>query len=469
MPLVWELTAEIKNWLTADKLRSLNAGWRMQGGGFPDQVVDDLISILDRPDAHYEAVLGYLETQFMRQRSLAQHYHGLYSWLVEIVYYMLYYRQVNNASYLESNLPYYDGLNSLAAANAPLWIFSLNHDVMIEILAARLAIPLHTGFGPATLTLPRRNADGVRIGEIRAQILHKDDIEQRALKFPNPPQAGIYLLKIHGALDIFAFNDGHDLLKLVPDGTHPNDIIEVLRIANEELIYLFEGRPSDKVKALNEIAYADDAGEMQFLRRSLLAGAFKFSERKDQVLPKQFLKHFRSNINFLSKLIIIGYGFGDLHINLIIREWLEFSEQRSIEIVGPIQSGVPQFLLHLSSQVTLTQRSATEYFDAQAGIERTHAELQGKRVSEIGRKLGKQRAMEVFSASLNAYQKRIVKTLKKNLRKLPWQNGQPDLSGIGSPQEVAKQWIGEAGLGENDFLDQLAKSLEKVEKDTKAR
>jgi hypothetical protein len=96
MPLVWELTAEIKNWLTAEKMRKLNAGWRIQVGGYSDSVVDDLISILERPAVHYEGVLGYMEVQFRRQRALQQEYHGLYSWLTELVYYLLYHRQVNN-------------------------------------------------------------------------------------------------------------------------------------------------------------------------------------------------------------------------------------------------------------------------------------------------------------------------------------------------------------------------------------
>src|SRR6202167_459972 len=82
MPLVWELTAEIKNWLTAEKIRELNAGWRIQGGGYADSVVDDFVSMLERPTVHYEGILGHLETQFRRQRSLQQDYHGLYSWLV---------------------------------------------------------------------------------------------------------------------------------------------------------------------------------------------------------------------------------------------------------------------------------------------------------------------------------------------------------------------------------------------------
>src|SRR5215469_10394783 len=78
MPLVWELTSEIKDWLTPDKLRELNRGWRNRGdGGYSDEVVDDLISVLARDDLHYENILGHLETQFRRQRSKAREYHGL--------------------------------------------------------------------------------------------------------------------------------------------------------------------------------------------------------------------------------------------------------------------------------------------------------------------------------------------------------------------------------------------------------
>ena len=110
---------------------------------------------------------------------------------------------------------------------------------------------------------------------------------------------------------------------------------------------------------------------MQLLRRSLLAGAYKFDARHAQVLPMSMLKHFRANINFVSYLVCIGYSFGDVHMNTIIREWLELSETRSLEIVSPGASSVPQFLLHLAPQVTVTVQTATDYLDARAGIVRS--------------------------------------------------------------------------------------------------
>lgn len=47
--------------------------------------------------------------------------------------------------------------------------------------------------------------------------------------FANSFKPGIYLLKIHGALDVFAFNEGEDLLKLLPNAPGQKGVIDVLR------------------------------------------------------------------------------------------------------------------------------------------------------------------------------------------------------------------------------------------------
>ena len=241
MPLAWELTGEIKKWLTAEKIRELNAGWRAQNNGYSDTVIDDLISVIERAELHYEAVLGHLEVQIQRQRVLPQEYHGLYSWLVDLVYYLLYYRQINNNTFLSRHLPRNDGIRSLVDANTPLWVFSLNHDVIVEAIAARLSIPLHCGFSASTVTLLRRDRFGKEKGEIRAEVITKHDLEQRAMYFPNPLQAGIYLLKVHGSLDVFTYNEGGDMLRLLPDAPSMEGVIDVLRAANEDLFLCYSG------------------------------------------------------------------------------------------------------------------------------------------------------------------------------------------------------------------------------------
>ena len=53
-----------------------------------------------------------------------------------------------------------------------LWIFSLNHDLIIECLAAHYNIPLHCGFTTDAVALPRRNRSGAKTGDLRAESDH---------------------------------------------------------------------------------------------------------------------------------------------------------------------------------------------------------------------------------------------------------------------------------------------------------
>jgi len=396
MPLVWDLTTELKAWLTIDKLRAFNAGWRAQGGGHPDSVIEDVAAVLLRADLHYESILGYLEVQAKRQRNLSGHYHSLYSWFVEIVYYKLYLKHVAAADFIVNKLELYRGVCHLYEQNEPLWVFSLNHDSVIEMIAKKFSIPLFSGLNPADIKLPRRDSEGTVVGYISVETIEKQVLDSGAMNYPNPPRKGIYLLKLHGALDMFTFNEGHDLLKLVPDEETPEAVISILKAANEELVYVEPAAPGGKIKALNEIAYEDSEGVMQFLRRSLLSGAHKFSDEATQVLPKTMLKHFRSNLNFVSKLVCIGYGFGDQHVNEVLKSWLSFSSERSIEIVSPGINAIPPFLLHLASQVKLTMSGATEYLDLCAGITRTEAELISKKIAVVSRKVGSKKSAEIL-------------------------------------------------------------------------
>ncbi|WP_296617260.1 hypothetical protein [Sphingomonas sp.] len=462
MPLVWELTAELKGTLLPDRVREENGRARARGLGFHEAVVEDFLNVLQNDTMHYEAVLGYLEAQFIRKREFTQDYRAAYSWIVSCVYGMLYNRLINQKSYLERFLPFYDGTARLAAANTPLWIFSLNHDVIVEAIAARLKLPLYYGFDPSNvIILPRRDPHGCKIGELRAEVLTHDELQNSAMHFPNPGRPGIYLLKLHGALDQFVFNDGSDLLRLLPDTQDVDGLTGALQAANEELIYPLPGAPDGIANAMNEIAYADQDGVMQFLRRSLLAGAHKFDTRHRQVLPTGMLKHFEGNINFVSRLVVIGYSFGDNHINKVLCNWLEFSEDRSMHIVDVAEGGVPPFLLHLSPQVTRERATATEFLDREAGIERSPNELLERRLAAVTRKLGK-KARDLTESFLREDRDRAVATLVTKLKGLPILDGQPDFSSLGEPEMVAQEWASAADLDNDVALRRMVDYLEKA-------
>jgi hypothetical protein len=454
MPLVWDITAELRGWLTSEKLRSLNTGWRAQGTGFSDVVIDELAHVLLIPEMHYENILGYLETQFRRNTPFRREYHGLYSWLVEMVYHILCLRHTNNRQYVKRNLRYYEGISQLVAQNLPLWVFSLNHDVIIEMLTAQFNIPLNCGFSGERVTLPRRDKQGVKTGELVGEVLSGEDIDRGAFHFFPLGTPGVNLLKIHGALDVFTFRDGKDLLRLLPNQKNVSDVIEVLQAANEELVCILAMSPDRVVKSTNEITYADDEGEMQFLRRSLLAGAYKFDSRMSQVLPFRVLDSFRANINYVSSLICIGYGFGDMHINEVIRMWLEAGADRELEIVGPGTKGVPSFLLHIAPQVVLKDMTATEYLDSRAGIVRSGHDCLEKRLSAYTRQCGNGTAQAEMQTFVRQQMERVKAALIEKIGSFPIRNGDLDLDSLGmTAEELANHCMSESRGDIDDILE----------------
>ncbi len=68
------------------------------------------------------------------------------------------------------------------------------------------------------------------------------------------------------------------------------------------------------------------------------------SSQYPQRLPSRLLDSFKAYIRFISHLVIIGYGFGDAHINLVVREWIEQNKDRRITIVDRYRTETPGFL-----------------------------------------------------------------------------------------------------------------------------
>lgn len=365
-PLAADLTMEFRKWLTPEHFRSLNEGWRRQGGGLPDDVVDDVARILVAPGMNYENILGHLEVEFIRNSTHRNDYHALRGKLLDTVYAMLYYRQVKNLHYIERSLTQYSGLAGLAEANRPLWVFTLNHDLIVECVAARFGVPVNAGF-EGTVELPTRDPSGKVKGALAFRVLSGERLKKSGFAFSSPAAKGINLLKLHGALDIFTAANGEDLLRLEPQDKSVAGIIESLRSLNEDLFYPIPWRPDEPANVINQIAYADAQGEMQFLRRSILAGAFKFNARVQQVLPHRVLDEFRLRIGHLQRLVAIGYGCGDDHINTVVREWLERSRNNRLELVAP-GACIPSTFAHVARQVEAIDMRATQYLARYAQV-----------------------------------------------------------------------------------------------------
>ena len=232
---------------------------------------------------------------------------------------------------------------------------------------------------------------------------------------------------------MFTFRDGKDVLKLLPDGESIEGVLSSLRIANSELRYVEPGWP-DGVSTRNEIMFADDSGEMQFLRRSLLAGAYKFDPRHSQVIPNELLAYFRTNLNYLKTLVCVGYSFGDQHINQVIREWLEFSSEHHLKIVDPNASQFPSEFLHLAPQVELVVSECTDYLDQVGCIKRDPIEHTARRFGSWKRRKGPE-ADAILSEFVEEEMSHYVEEAVEWVKKMPMRDGDIDLEALGTTVE----------------------------------
>ena len=435
MPLASELTKELKNWLTPSKLLWLNDCWLQQGRGYSNTTINDLARILAFENMNYEHIAGYLEVQKERQQLRSNEYHGLLAFLSEMIYVLLMERHVLNVDRIERNIRCLDGIKAFVENNRPLWILSLNHDLVVECFSTKEGIPLKCGFSEETIQLPHRNRNGIKTGETIAHVTRREQLAKNTLDFFQKGEEGINLLKIHGSLDEFAFNDGQDLLKIIPNDNTVSGVIAELQRVNNEVKFVDPRWPGGIVKATNEIVYADIVGKPQFLRRTPLLGAFKFQIQANQTVPKELQGFFGQTLNYLTSLVSIGYSFGDTHVNQAVRDWLEGNDTRHLTIVDPAVEFVPTTFGHLYPQIELIKSRATDFLDNKAGISRTRQEIVERELQYLLRGKTGEEADALRKQYLDQIIANLIDKTVEWIATLPFRNGDIDLEELGLTQD----------------------------------
>jgi hypothetical protein len=333
--------------------------------------------------------------------------------------------------------------------------------MIMEIIAAHFNIPLSTGFSSEKVSFFRKDSHKQKIGELHAGIIRKENVDKH-LNYFKSGTTGINLLKIHGALDVFTYQDGRDIIKFLPIENTIEGIVSTIKAINDDLKY-FEDYSNKPWRCINEITCTDSNDEMHFLRRTLLSGSYKFDPRGTQTLPLNYINHFKSYIVQLTNLTCIGYSFGDSHIDKIIKEWLEGNLERKLTIVNPGLSKIPSFLLHLQSQLTLITLGTTDYLDSIAGITRTRRERSIKEFHSWFRANApdKETYPELISF-INKQSEIRIKYLAKKIGELPRRDGDIDLETLGlTKEEFVKKFQQDNPLLFEDMLDQILSDMKR--------
>jgi len=157
---------------------------------------------------------------------------------------------------------------------------------------------------------------------------------------------------------MFAVEDKELYLKVAPPidaplGSHVTEIYRVENHSNGVCANL-------QTRGIGELFVNDASGELQFLRRSLLSGAHKFKERFEQIAPVAFFNEFKKRLAAATQLDVIGYGFGDRHVNDALVEWI-VNPTVSVNVYDPKRSESPPELLGWADRVRIFNFGLTGY------------------------------------------------------------------------------------------------------------
>lgn len=171
-----------------------------------------------------------------------------------------------------SVVDYLKPIVDIAKKQKQLTVATVNYDRSIELICEKEGIPFSTGI---------KSFSG------RGKL--------------NPPQSGIYLLKIHGSID-WSFNWSHP--KDMPGSALRQTIVD---ISNNPL-----GDPQ-----LPGIIFG---------RREKLIAQGPFLE---------LLAEFDRELTTANKLVVVGYSFRDDHINELIRKWININDKHCVSVIDP--------------------------------------------------------------------------------------------------------------------------------------
>ncbi len=218
-----------------------------------------------------------------------------------------------------------------------LWILSLNHDLLIECLCLDNKIPISFG-DTGILSFP---LDNYHLNDNLLDFSYSNiqDLSIKKMKFFRNAY-GINLIKLHGALNEFFYNDKSKIIHTVAKKNDTSSSYFAKNfVVNNNMKHYVNGKYTP---IIGELAVSDIDGECQFFGKSILTGGYKYSKKlidKQRGEEKMFL--FKQVLSEIDEVIIIGYGFNDEHINNRLDESMILNENLKMTIVNPDTSDLP--------------------------------------------------------------------------------------------------------------------------------
>jgi hypothetical protein len=348
MPLTIELTEVFLNLFTYEMVERLgSAASRLQPYGKDrpinrNAIMAGLASVLDyknKGGKNYEAFLGELQNRAgfsSPTQSERDSYNYLFDYFYQVIHLALcLYQEVSYGIMYSRNRQWFSALKTFLT-DAETWVFSLNHDLYLEYLALDFNIPITYG-DDHTLELPVSNLD---LGK-RIQFSYTErkgwSADHRGFLKGVP---GFNLVKLHGGLSEFSYKDDTLLCNLQLDKRSSLDLARDFGLSRQ-MAYSENGEP---VLDGQDRGISDINGNFDIISNSMLTGGRKYSGTSKVKDGEEKLQILDAVLSELDEITVIGYGFGDEHINFRLSNAMLLNEKLRIVVVDPYRRETPSCL-----------------------------------------------------------------------------------------------------------------------------
>jgi NAD-dependent SIR2 family protein deacetylase len=348
MPISRELTEIFLNLFSRSNSRSLIAGMANHQPFSVDrpinkaaiaEVFDLLLAYKEKKGENYEELLSHIQAlseDYGKSQSDRDSYHYTFCLFYEIIHNLLaIYQSESYKALYHKNLKWFSKLEDILSAEET-WVFTLNHDIFLECLAIDLGIPITYG-ATGTIEFPVSNIE-------MDERIYFSTIDRSLYRADNPSflsgQKGINLVKLHGGLTEHSYKDEciicNQSLNKATSKELVSDFYKIQRMA-----YYHQ---SQKVPDSKDRVITNANGELDLISKAMLTGGKKYSKTAKPKKGEEKLIVFDDILGQLDELTIMGYGFGDKHVNFRIANAMARRENLSIRIIDPNLRKVPEFL-----------------------------------------------------------------------------------------------------------------------------
>ncbi|PXX25866.1 hypothetical protein [Thalassospira sp. 11-3] len=316
--------------------------------------------INDYDGKNYEELLSHIqflsETNVKTSTSDRDSYFAVYSICYSIIHIILVNYQIASfkTMYLK-NRDHFNGLKNLLS-KSETWVFTLNHDIYLECLSLDLGIPITYG-DSEKITFPKSNIEMDNI--IEMTFSYRNEFLEHNSFFKE--DFGINLVKLHGGLSELHYDDGK---KICNQSLKDNNAIELMYdfMNIQQMGYYFNGikEPSGKDRVITDLK-----GNLDIICQAMMTGGKKYSITNNDKKGEEKLKLFSEILKQTDEVTVLGYGFGDKHINNRLSNAMLLNENLKIQIVDKVSRGIPLSLeqFDYSGRVRTATCGAAEWME----------------------------------------------------------------------------------------------------------